>query len=87
MNQHFCMRQFRYYLFIINIRPMKMSIRFFTVILLFHVCVSGIARGGIKWTPDDAAYYAYEKGMLVKYQLPSYTVPATIMFITRERKC
>lgn len=51
---------------------MKLFVRFITVILLFHVCVSGIAQRGIKWTPDGAAYYANEKGVLVKYQLPSF---------------
>ena len=51
---------------------MKLFVRFFTVILVFHVCASGIAQRGIKWTPDGTAYYTNEKGVLVKYQLPSF---------------
>lgn len=51
---------------------MKFFGRFFTVILLFHIGTIGIAQRGVKWTPDGTAYYAYEKGMLVKYQLPSF---------------
>lgn len=51
---------------------MKNFVRLLICVILVLVCFYAPAQRGIKWTPDDRGYYANEKGMLVKYQLPSF---------------
>src|SRR3990170_2492646 len=52
---------------------MNFLFRLFFVVACISVSISSIAQRSIKWTPDGEAYYANEKGVLVKYQLPSFT--------------
>jgi len=52
---------------------MKFLFRLLFIVVYVSVSISSIAQRDIKWTPDGTAYYANEKGVLVKYQLPSFT--------------
>ncbi|CAN5637657.1 S9 family peptidase [soil metagenome] len=51
---------------------MKLFIQVFVVVMLFLNADALIAQGNIKWSADGKAYYANEKGVLVKYTLPSF---------------
>ena len=52
---------------------MNFLLRLLFIVTCISVSISSIAQRGIKWTPDGEAYYDNEKGVLVKYQLPSFT--------------
>ncbi len=54
-----------------NIR-MKLFLKVFVVALLLLNADDLLAQGNIKWSADGNAYYANEKGVLVKYTLPSF---------------
>ncbi|MFC0773483.1 S9 family peptidase [Terrimonas alba] len=51
---------------------MKYLFRLPVLVVFFLISFQSIAQG-IKWTPDGTGYYANEKGVLVKYLLPSFT--------------
>lgn len=51
---------------------MKFLFRLVVFVTCLILSFKTIAQRGIKWTPDGSSYYANEKGVLVKYQLPSF---------------
>ncbi|MEO6231623.1 MAG: DPP IV N-terminal domain-containing protein [Ferruginibacter sp.] len=51
---------------------MKVFIKVFVIVILFLYTDALFAQGNIKWSADGKAYYANEKGVLVKYTLPSF---------------
>ena len=51
---------------------MKLASRLFTIVIFIIASHATLAQRAIKWTPDGTGYYAQEKGVLVKYQLPSF---------------
>lgn len=51
---------------------MKSIIRTSAVVLFLLIAVVAGAQRNIQWAPDGKSYYANEKGILVRYQLPSF---------------
>jgi dipeptidyl-peptidase-4 len=46
--------------------------RSFIFFILCLITINLSAQRGLKWTPDGNAYYAIEKGVIAKYDLPSF---------------
>ena len=51
---------------------MKYLFRLPVLVVFFLISFRSIAQRGIKWATDGTSYYTNEKGVLVKYQLPSF---------------
>lgn len=52
---------------------MKLTMRISFIIIGVLISVCSFSQRGVKWTPDGTAYYAIEKNVIVKYQLPAFT--------------
>ncbi len=51
---------------------MKLITRISAIVLFLLITAVAGAQRNIQWAPDGKSYYANEKGILVRYQLPSF---------------